>query len=47
MPLNSYTIFHREAVLSEDQKLLIQNWAANTMKEMEAENPAEDLEEPK
>ena len=47
MPLSSYTILHRDAILNEDQKILIQNWAANTMKEMEAENPAESLEEPK
>ncbi|AFL82139.1 hypothetical protein Aeqsu_2687 [Aequorivita sublithincola DSM 14238] len=47
MPLTSYTILHREAILSEEQKILIQNWAANTMKEMESENPAESLVKPK
>ncbi|WP_026449848.1 heme-binding domain-containing protein [Aequorivita capsosiphonis] len=47
MPLTSYTFLHRDAVLSADQKLLIQNWAAKTMKEMETEYPAEQLVKPK
>jgi hypothetical protein len=38
MPLNSYTWVHKEAVLSETEKLAIANWAVSTMKVIEAEN---------
>ena len=47
MPLFSYTVIHSDAVLNADQKLLIQNWAANSMKEMEQKYPAESLVKPK
>ncbi len=47
MPLFSYTVIHRDAVLNADQKLLLQNWAANSMKEMEGKYPAESLVKPK
>lgn len=47
MPITSYTIPHRDAVLSENQKLILENWAANAMKDMEAKYPADSLAKPK
>lgn len=47
MPLFSYTIIHRDAVLNAGQKLLLENWANNAMKEMEAQYPADSLVKPK
>lgn len=47
MPMLSYTIIHRYAVLSAGQKLLLQNWATNAMKEMEVQYPADSLVKPK
>ncbi|MEO5996047.1 MAG: heme-binding domain-containing protein [Chitinophagaceae bacterium] len=47
MPIFSYTLIHRHASLNADQKLLIENWAANAMKEMEAKYPADSLVKPK
>ena len=43
MPMFSYTLLHRDATLSADQKLLIENWAADAMKEMEMKYPADSL----
>lgn len=47
MPMTSYTLLHRDAVLTSEQKLAIQNWAANAMKDMEAQYPADSLAQPK
>ncbi len=47
MPLFSYTLIHRDAVLTADQKTAIINWAGNAMKEMEAKFPADSLVKPK
>lgn len=47
MPLYSYTIPHRDAALSTDQKSTLINWAANAQKEMEAKYPADSLVKPK
>lgn len=47
MPISSYTFIHRDASLSADQKLSIENWAANAMKEMEGKYPADSLVKPK
>jgi len=47
MPLFSYTIIHRDAVLSAGQKSTLINWAGNAMKEMEAKYPADSLVKPK
>jgi hypothetical protein len=47
MPLFSYTIPHRNAVLSAEQKSALINWSANAMKEMEAKYPADSLVKPK
>lgn len=43
MPLFSYTVIHRDAVLNADQKSALINWAAGSMKEMEAKYPADSL----
>ena len=47
MPLFSYTVLHRDAVLNADQKSTLINWAANAQKEMEAKYPADSLVRPK
>jgi hypothetical protein len=47
MPMNSYTLLHRDASLNADQKLLIENWASSAMKEMEGKYPADSLVKPK
>jgi len=47
MPLSSYTLIHRNAVLSANQKLVLQNWAAGAMKEIETKYPADSLVKPK
>jgi heme-binding protein len=47
MPMYSYTLLHRDAILNADQKLSIRNWAANAMKKMEAQYPSDSLVEPK
>ena len=47
MPLFSYTVIHRDAALNADQKLLLQNWATSSMKEIEAKYPADSLINPK
>ena len=47
MPIFSYTITHRDAILNAEQKTAIINWAANAMKEMEAKYPADSLVKPK
>jgi hypothetical protein len=43
MPLGSYTLIHRDAVLSDAQKLLIANWATASRKEIEAHYPPDSL----
>lgn len=43
MPLFSYTLIHRDALLNPGQKLLLQNWAASSMKEMELKFPPDSL----
>lgn len=47
MPLTSYTLIHRDAVLSEAQKLAIENWAASSRKQMEANYTPDSLKAPK
>jgi hypothetical protein len=46
MPLASYTLIHRDAVLTSDQKLTLENWAAASMQEMEKQYPADSLKRP-
>lgn len=43
MPLQSYTLIHRDAVLSDSQKAAVVTWANNSIKEMEAKYPADSL----
>ena len=38
MPLNSYTWVHKDAVLTQAEKLVLAEWAVATMKTIEAEN---------
>ena len=47
MPLTSYTLIHRDAKLTEDQKLAIEDWAQSQMKIMESKYPADSLAKPK
>ncbi|MEP7080980.1 MAG: heme-binding domain-containing protein [Ginsengibacter sp.] len=47
MPLYSYTIIHRDAILSADHKSTLISWALNSMKEMEANYPPDSLVKPK
>ncbi|HSV11173.1 MAG TPA: heme-binding domain-containing protein [Hanamia sp.] len=47
MPLSSYTFIHRDAVLNAQQKQLLEDWAASSMKEMEAKYPADSLKRKK
>jgi Haem-binding domain len=43
MPLTSYTLIHRDAVLSDAQKLAIANWTAASRKQIESQYPADSL----
>lgn len=43
MPLDSYTWVHKDAVLDEDQKTMLMDWAKACMKEMEATYPPDSL----
>jgi hypothetical protein len=38
MPLNSYTWVHKDAVLTQAEKLILAEWAVATMKTIETEN---------
>ena len=38
MPLNSYTWIHKDAVLTQAEKLVLAEWAVATMKTIETEN---------
>ena len=43
MPLSSYTIIHRDAKLSKNQKLVLNNWANAAIDSMQARYPADSL----
>jgi predicted HicB family RNase H-like nuclease len=43
MALRSYTIIHRNAVLSTAQKMSIENWVNVSLKEMETTYPPDSL----
>jgi hypothetical protein len=43
MPLTSYTLIHRDAVLSDAQKALIENWAMNMRKQIASGYPPDSL----
>lgn len=47
MPLFSYTIIHRDAVLSVEQKKSLVDWAIASRKEMESMYPSDSLKRPK
>jgi len=47
MPLTSYTIIHKDAVLDEASKLAIKNWAEASRKQIENSFPADSLIAPK
>lgn len=46
MPLASYTLIHRNAILNPDQKLILENWVAASMQEMEKKYPTDSLKKP-
>lgn len=43
MPLSSYTLIHKDAKLSQEQKLALSNWADAIRKEMESKYPPDSL----
>ena len=43
MPLSSYTLIHRDAILNDTQKLAIENWATLSRKEIESHYAADSL----
>ena len=43
MPLTSYTLIHRDAVLNDAQKLALENWATASRKEIEGQYPPDSL----
>lgn len=43
MPLSSYTLIHKDAVLNKDQKLALSTWAGAAMDSMKARYPADSL----
>jgi hypothetical protein len=43
MPLTSYTLIHRDAVLSDAQKTIIENWATNMRTQIAANYPPDSL----
>lgn len=47
MPLSSYALIHREAILNEDQKQMLIQWSKNMRDSMEAWYPEDSLISPK
>jgi hypothetical protein len=43
MPLSSYTLIHRDAILSEDQREALLKWSEDMQNEMKAKYPADSL----
>ncbi len=43
MPLTSYTLIHRDAILKDTQRVLIANWTAVSRKEIENHYPPDSL----
>lgn len=43
MPLSSYTLIHKNAILTQNQKATISNWAASVRDTIKANNPADSL----
>ena len=47
MPLSSYTLIHRDAILTDAEKKTVINWSESIKKQMEAKYPADSLQRPK
>ncbi len=47
MPLESYTLIHKDAILSADQRTILTQWAQGIMDTMKATYPADSLKRPK
>jgi hypothetical protein len=43
MPLSSYTLIHKDAVLTKEQKLALSSWASSARESMKAKYPADSL----
>lgn len=43
MPLTSYTLIHRDAILNDAQKLAIESWTATSRKQIEGNYPPDSL----
>ena len=43
MPLSSFTIIHKDAKLSQEQKLELSSWADGIRKDMESKYPPDSL----
>ena len=43
MPLSSYTLIHRDAILSDAEKHMVINWSEDLRKQMEAKYPKDSL----
>lgn len=43
MPLGSYTLIHRDAILGKDKKLALSGWASNAMDSMKVKYPEDSL----
>jgi hypothetical protein len=43
MPLTSYTLIHRDAILNDIQKTAIAKWTAESRKQIEANYPSNSL----
>jgi len=44
MPLSSYTLIHRNAILSPDQKTMLISWSRAMMDSLKAKYPIDSLE---
>jgi hypothetical protein len=47
MPLSSYTLIHKDAILSDAQKKTVINWSENIRHQMEAKYPKDSLIRPR
>ena len=47
MPLDSYTWIHKDAILTDDEKAKLTDWAQSIMDEMKQTLPADSLIRPK
>lgn len=46
MPLSSYTLIHRDAVLNDSEKNIVEAWSEGIKKQMEAKYPRNSLQRP-